>query len=204
MVIVNKKTGEHIDVTSVNTQAGLFYAKYKANPVANEESKSFTFESDDNLKEWMDVFSIWLLTQPGYVDWVEKRNFIDWPTDSELPEHNMNYRLHLSKDQLIKLLTTKQGVEVINKFYAEGSTMQQRNIGDDKYVYMTNIPNGDAFGIMFLLGGLDAVERQKVALQFTKNPYKPEIDDIDFNPSPEMQSYIDSLLNPIVPEEGGE
>lgn len=162
---INPTTKEVVEITGVNTVSKTFDLKHKADKFAEPTYSTVLFEQMNSDAYHKQFFAD--LQEAGmYHGFVSEDVYVDWPTDTEVPEYNANYRVSLTYKQVTDVNKSTLYRDMI-------SDIKEDHIKDHSqgvYVYLTEFKPGHPYVIKYVLG-----------LNIESNPNKA-VPPIDYTP----------------------
>ena len=165
MRVINPLSKEIVKFIGVNMIHGVYSIEYQENKFAQPSTMLVPINLDATTTEsFLKIFFEYLKTVDAeYVDYVEDTEYMDWPTEEELPEHNLPYRVFLTHKQIADITADQPALIT----YA--ATMCKREQVTGWYIYANNfLPGHVAY-----LASMGAT--------FDINPYLENVEPIDFS-----------------------
>lgn len=185
MKIINTKTEEIYDLQDFNSVADLVFAEYFTDKRSEGKKVSFVVPKDISFTNSL-VEGLWnyLKTLPEWADYALFSEFKDWPTEEQdIEVFDLNYRVYLSNEAISNIVSDARFAGFVTKVYSPISTMRIRFFdGKGKYIYCSRFDDGDAF-----------ILKNLFQAEFDLNPYKTDLEPINFNPTPEILALMGGI-----------
>ena len=164
---INPATKEVVRITGVNTVSKTFDLESRADKFAEPTYTTVSFEQM-NTEAYHKQFFVDLQASGLYTGFVAEDVYVDWPTDTELPEYNANYRISLTNEQVVFVTKSATYRDMILDIKEDHTKDHSKGI----YVYLTEFKPYHPWVIVNALG-----------LKIDSNPNKP-VPPIDMTPPP--------------------
>lgn len=165
MKYINPTTKQVVEIVGVNTASLTYVVKEAADKFADSVTTTVSMP-DMDVERYHRIFMDALRKIGLYDGYVSEDEYIDWPTDTELPEYYANYRVALTDKDVVR----------VNKnpaYRALITDIKEDHIKDHSqgvYVYLTEFKQGHPYVIKYVL-----------ELEIESNPNK-EVPEIDYTP----------------------
>jgi hypothetical protein len=162
MKYVNPITKQVVEVVGVNTATKTYTIKEYADKFAEGVTITKTF-SWASISAYHAQFFQDLQSTGEYASYVGEESYVDWPTDSEVPEYDAYYRVSLTNAQVVSITASEMFRGMITAIKQDHIKAHSKGV----YVYLTQFEPGHPFLI-----------RDVLQLTIEENPNKvvPEID----------------------------
>jgi hypothetical protein len=162
MKYTNPQTKEVVEIVSVNTASRSFTVKKYADKYAEGVTYTETLPAM-NVSSYHGQFFEDLQAMGMFSGFVSENDYKDWPTDSELPEYDANYRISLTSEQVVSVTASETYRSMILDIKQDHIKSHSKGV----FIYLTQFNEGHPFLIRYVLG-----------LTIEENPNKavPEID----------------------------
>jgi len=165
---INPITKEIVEVVGINTAAKTYTVSTRVDKFAAPITTTvamFNMDTDAYHAQFVNDLKLAGL----YEGYVPESEYVDWPTDSEMPEYDYNYRVSLTNEQIAAIASVKDFRVLMDKIEIV------REHSNGKYVYLNQFDAGHPHIITKYIGYVLPI-CEGITIENNPNKVVPNID----------------------------
>lgn len=147
MKYINPKTKKVVSIKDVRLATKTYTTEEQLDMFADTTNTTLVY-SDMNVEAYTSQFFADLQAAGYYEGFIPESEYVNWPTDTELPEYDANYRVSLTSEQVVAITASESFRPLIMGL----KTDYIKNHSKGVFVYLTHFEPYHPFILTTIVG----------------------------------------------------